>query len=190
MIEWQARKVLIETARTSIEKGLTHDVPWVVPHEGVDASLLEFCGVFVTLFDREGRLRGCIGSLAPVRPLIDDVAYNAHMAAFGDRRFSPLLSHEAASLQIEISVLSPLRQVFPRSEGELFEMLKPRETGLYIKKGDFSGATFLPSVWEQLPDPVDFFAALKEKGGLVGRQWDDEIEFFIYTVEKIKADEE
>jgi len=184
------QRILIETARKSIEKGLNRpgQEPWMPVHDGVDSSLLEPGAVFVTLFDHDGQLRGCIGSLQARRPLLDDVAHNAHQAAFGDHRFPPLTEAELPGLQIEISILSPLKPFFPRSESEFFDALVPGVSGLMIRKG-VDGATFLPSVWEQLPSKSDFFEALKRKAGINTDGFDPDLEFFIYSVEKIKPDE-
>ena len=139
---------------------------------------------FVTL-RAEGELRGCIGSIDARRPLGDDVARNAHAAAYRDPRFPPLQPGERASVAIEVSVLTPRVPLAAASEGEALAILRPGEDGIYLQYLDTS-ATFLPQVWENLPDPMDFLAELRRKAGLPARFWHPDIRLSRYTVEKYR----
>lgn len=127
--------------------------------------VLEEAGAcFVTLI-QEGHLRGCIGSVLAHRPLIVDLIKNAHSAAFSDPRFKPLTINEFNIVDIEVSLLSHPEKLEFDSEEKLLDQLVPRKDGLIIRDGNYQ-AVFLPCVWEQLPDKVEFIQALKEKAGL------------------------
>lgn len=120
---------------------------------------------FVTLNRANGQLRGCIGSLEAYRPLIDDLIHNARAAAFEDPRFPPVRQDELASLYIHVSVLEPAEELYFQNEKELLDQIQPGIHGVIIQSG-WHRATFLPSVWEQLPEPKEFLAALKLKAGI------------------------
>jgi hypothetical protein len=129
-----------------------------------DPWLRERRATFVTL-TQEGRLRGCIGSLQPMRPLGEDVVANAANAALADRRFAPLGAGELATIDMEVSLLSvPTLVQFADADG-LIAQLRPGLDGV-ILASDGRRGTYLPQVWESLPDPVRFLASLKEKAGI------------------------
>jgi AmmeMemoRadiSam system protein A len=142
----------------------------------------EWCGTFVTL-TKGGRLRGCIGHIIPQEPLFEGVKVNAINAAFRDPRFRPLQADEMADLKIEVSVLTkpvPLRY---KGKEDLLNQLKPGVDGLIIKKG-YHQATFLPQVWEQLPQKEAFLAQLCLKAGLDGDAWEKgDLDVSVYQVQ-------
>ncbi|MCZ6854564.1 MAG: AmmeMemoRadiSam system protein A, partial [Gammaproteobacteria bacterium] len=119
---------------------------------------------FITLSNR-GKLRGCTGSILAKRPLGLDVAENAFNTAFDDPRFSPLEATEFPQLLIEISVLSTPCEMTFVDEAELLNRLQPYVDGLVIATKGHK-ATFLPKVWENIPEPRKFLAELKDKAGL------------------------
>lgn len=133
------------------------------PPEDTEA-LHERAATFVTLRNN-GELRGCIGSVRAQRSLGEDLRHNAVAAANNDTRFAPVSREELPALTIEVSVLSEPEFVDFASEAELCAKLQPGIDGLIIFSGCRS-ATFLPQVWEQLPEPERFLAALKHKAGL------------------------
>jgi AmmeMemoRadiSam system protein A len=137
---------------------------------------------FVTL-DKGGRLRGCIGSLAPHRSLREDIEANAQAAAFSDPRFEPLKFEELRDIAIEVSLLSPMEPVQFSSEAELLAQLKPGADGLVLQYGGQRG-TFLPQVWESLPAPADFLGELKRKAGLPRDFWHPALKAWRYRVDK------
>ena len=143
---------------------------------------------FVTL-TRSGQLRGCIGSLEPRRQLRDDVRANAVAAAFRDPRFSPLTSGEFADTHVEVSLLSPQSPMTFENEADALLQLRPGIDGVVLEYG-MSRGTFLPQVWEQLPQPELFLAHLKTKAGLPAAFWDDSIRLSRYTVTKWKEREQ
>lgn len=126
-------------------------------------------GVFVTLH-KEGRLRGCIGSLTGHRPIAEGVREHALNAAFNDHRFRPVTADELAALDIEVSILSEPLPLSYRDGADLPIRLRPGVDGVIIRLGGAS-ATFLPQVWEQLPDPEAFLTHLCQKAGLSAQEW-------------------
>ncbi len=147
------------------------------------ASFLDEPGATFVTLKIERELRGCIGSLAPHRPLGEDVRANAQAAAFDDPRFPPLAIGEFASLEVEVSVLSPSTSILVRSEAELHAQLRPGVDGVTLQWGHRRG-TFLPQVWESLPRPREFIAHLKRKAGLPLDFWSSDLAISRYTVEK------
>lgn len=140
---------------------------------------------FVTLMKR-GALRGCVGTLEARRPLRDDVRENARAAAFRDPRFPPLLRDELPEVAFEVSLLAASVPLPPSAiEAEALARLHPEIDGVVL---DYRGrrATFLPQVWEQLPDPGEFLAQLKRKAGLPPGFWSPELSLAVYRVEKWK----
>ncbi len=140
---------------------------------------------FVTL-TREGRLRGCIGSLAAVRPLAEDIALNAVKAGFEDPRFRPVTEAELADAEIEIGILSRPAPIAFADEAGLLAQLRPGRDGLILQDGGRRG-TFLPKVWESLPEPDAFLAALKAKAGLPRGHWSGQLRVWRYVTESFKG---
>lgn len=137
---------------------------------------------FVTL-RQGGKLRGCVGSVEAYRSLLEDVTANARASAFRDQRFSPLSASELGHTRIEVSLLSARELLPARSEAEALTQIRPHVDGLTLEWGRHRG-TFLPQVWEALPDPRDFLAKLKLKAGLPTEFWSDEIRLDRYQVAK------
>jgi AmmeMemoRadiSam system protein A len=134
-----------------------------------DTELQEKRGIFVTLKEH-GDLRGCIGSLAAIDSIVEGVKRNARHAAFEDSRFNPVGKNELAAIEVEVSILTePARLAYANAE-ELLRALQVGLDGVIIRKG-MQGATFLPQVWEQLPDPRDFLSHLCRKAGLPADAW-------------------
>jgi AmmeMemoRadiSam system protein B/AmmeMemoRadiSam system protein A len=137
---------------------------------------------FVTL-RRGGELRGCIGTLEARRPLAHDVRMHALAAAFRDHRFAPLAAWEFDALEIEVSLLGASEPIAASSQAEALRALQPGVDGVVL---EYRGrhATFLPQVWEQLPAPADFLAALKRKAGLPEDFWAEALRLARYRVRK------
>jgi len=183
MSEYDARQrdTLLRLAADSIRHGLEHGGPLSVDLADYEEVLRQPRACFVTL-ETDNTLRGCIGSLQAARPLVEDVAENAHAAAFSDPRFPPLTRSEYPNLHLDISVLQPAEPMEVLDEADLLRQLRPGVDGLILQEG-LARATFLPSVWEQLPAPADFLAHLKMKAGLSSRYWSHSIRFSRYTTE-------
>lgn len=137
---------------------------------------------FVTL-KLDGRLRGCIGSLQPHRTLCEDVKANAQAAAFHDPRFQPLSAGEFGGTRIEVSVLSALSAIAFDGEAQALAALRPQDDGVVLAWRD-KRATFLPQVWETLPEPHAFLEELKRKAGLPAGFWSEELRLYRYAVDK------
>jgi len=175
------RTILLDTAWDSIRHGVESASPLQVDAGSWEAPLSEPGASFVTLH-KGGELRGCIGSLQAFRPLITDVAENAFAAAFRDPRFARLQAHELPELTLDISVLSaPLPMTF-NSERDLLSQLRPHQDGLILQDGLHRG-TFLPSVWESLPEAERFLQQLKLKAGLTPDHWSENIRVWRYSTE-------
>lgn len=178
-------EILLELARKSIRQGLAgrHMAPAEL--DEYPPALRDKGAAFVTL-TLHGQLRGCIGHLEASQPLVQDVIENARLAAFNDPRFMPLTEREFEQVDISISVLSPAVPIKFSSEQDLLGKMRPGIDGLILKVGHHQG-TFLPSVWESLPEPADFLRHLKQKAGLDQDYWSDDMEVSRYTTQQIKA---
>ncbi len=175
---------LLATARSAIDYYLEHNAMPGIDMANVPDALKVTGAAFVTL-EKGGQLRGCIGSLQAVQPLIVDVAQNACKAAFSDPRFPPLTAQEKDQIELSVSVLSPPAPMQFSSEAELINKLRPGIDGLILKYGSQRG-TFLPIVWNSIPEPKEFLRHLKQKAGLPADFWSDSIEVLRYTTELIK----
>ena len=165
---------LFVIARRSLEHGLFAGSP-ALPDPAEESLALRAPGAsFVTLRSRGAQLRGCVGTIEPVRTLAADVAENAFRAGFRDPRFAPLRAHEIHSLRLHISVLGPLERLEVGSEEELVAALRPGEDGLVLRFRELRG-TFLPDVWETLAEPRAWLSALKRKTGLPADFWSEEV---------------
>jgi len=138
---------------------------------------------FVTLM-MNGQLRGCIGHILPVQTLYDDIIENAKAAAFDDPRFPPLEKEELDNLTIELSILTIPKPFSYHTNGELIAYLLKHKPGVILSKGPYKG-TFLPQVWDDLPDPIVFLSNLSLKAGLEEHAWKHGVKIELYNVEKI-----
>ncbi|MGB7551682.1 MAG: AmmeMemoRadiSam system protein A [Chromatiaceae bacterium] len=181
LLNAEQRQALLAVARRSIALGLEEGRPLRVHPEDYAAELRAQRAAFVTLLEF-GQLRGCIGHLEPLQPLVKDVAENAFAAAFRDPRFPPVTARELEGLHIEISVLTPATPLSFGSEQELVALIEPGRDGLILEEGHARG-TFLPSVWESLPDPRGFLRQLKRKAGLPEDYWSDRLQVSRYRTE-------
>ncbi len=178
-------KMLIEIARGAIYSKL-YGKEVINKEELVEKipNFLKRAATFVTL-TIDGKLRGCIGSLVAHQALLDDILTNATKAAFHDPRFPPLTKEEFEKIEIEISLLSQPVEMKYSDFTDLKNKLIPNVHGVILRVGD-KQATFLPQVWEQLPDFETFFYHLYMKAGLRVEEHTELPTIFTYTVEKIK----
>jgi len=176
------RETLLSLAVASIRYRLKHGAAPTRINLADPSPALRACrGAFVTL-ELDGKLRGCIGSTEPVRPLMEDVVHNAGQAAFADPRFKPLTAAELARLDVSISVLGSRRPVAFASQEDLIAQLRPDRDGVVLMDGRNRGL-FLPQVWEGVPEPAQFLTHLKRKAGLPADHWSETIRFDRFTVE-------
>ena len=175
--------VLLEVARASIERGLEGQGAMEVNEHDYARELRAKRAPFTTI-KKEGKLRGCIGTLDPRRSLIADVAWSAYSAAYHDTRFPPLEREEYGGLEGSISILEPLREIHCENQDQLLSQLRPGVDGLVIRDRQRQ-ASFLPSVWENLPDPARFLTELKLKAGFDADHWSPEFKARAFEVEEV-----
>ena len=162
-------KTLLQIARQAISGRLGRDVDGDVAIQDTLAD--KQYGTFVTL-KKNGQLRGCIGNLQATGAVAEGVKQNAIHAAFHDSRFSPLTVDELAEIEIDISVLNQPQPLEYEDAQDLLSKLRPGVDGVILSIG-MAKATFLPQVWEQLPQIESFLGHLCRKAGLVESAWRD-----------------
>ncbi len=187
MLSESSKQRLLSIARDTIASQVRDKIESPLDTASLDPELRAPGASFVTL-TRGGELRGCIGSLEARQPLASDVQEHAGDAAFRDFRFPPLRPEELQDLHIEISVLSaPVPLKYSNVE-ELPGLLHPGRDGVILARG-MRRATFLPQVWEKVPDPIDFLDMLCEKMGFEYDLWRREkLDVFIYHVESFEEE--
>jgi len=178
------KNTLLRIARTSIEHGLEIGGPMEIDTSSYAEKLQQPRATFVTLKIGD-TLRGCIGSLIAKEALVNSIAHSAWSAAFEDPRFARLSADELDKISISLSILSPAEPIEFCSEADLISKIRPGTDGLILEEGYHRG-TFLPSVWESLPDAELFLQHLKQKANLEPGYWSDTIKVDRYTAEVIK----
>jgi AmmeMemoRadiSam system protein A len=181
LLSREEQKTLLAIARQSIVDGLSSGVPLPVRSSDFPDNLREERASFVTLNMHE-QLRGCIGSLEAIRPIVEDISENSFAAAFRDSRFSPVTTDEMENIDIHISILTTPQPVEFTCEQDLLSKILPGIDGLILIDGLHRG-TFLPAVWKSLPDSKDFLDQLKLKAGLAKNYWSDQIQILRYQTE-------
>ena len=175
------RDQLLGLAESVLDAGLSQGRPPDPDPAAYPEPLREERATFVTLRSG-GQLRGCIGSVEARRPLVADVSRNAYAAAFEDPRFPPLTREERTAVDIKLEILTPMEPISFETEEELLARLEPGRDGLLLEAGARRG-TFLPTVWESLPDPESFWTHLKRKAGLTGDFFSPEMVVWRYRTE-------
>ncbi|MBN1178096.1 MAG: AmmeMemoRadiSam system protein A [Anaerolineae bacterium] len=179
------RQYLLTLARQTIAGVLQGQGPPAIALDDLSDSLTAPGASFVTLTIDE-QLRGCIGSIEPSHPLVLDVRENAIGAAFRDPRFPPLTLGELRRVHIEVSALTPPQPLAYTDAGDLLAKLRPHVDGVIVQRG-WQRATYLPQVWEKLPDPVEFLSSLCMKAGLPPNDYHRPgLEVLTYHVEKFE----
>lgn len=181
LTEAQGEYLLLE-ARKTIQNRLSGKKD--IPRETKETPAIfnEKRGTFVTLTTR-GNLRGCIGHIIPRESLMEGIRENAINAAFRDPRFPPLTGDEWKNVHVEISILTEPKPLAYTDGKDLLDKLKPGIDGVIIKKG-FRQSTFLPHVWDQLPDKKAFLGHLCLKAGLSENAWENgDLEVSTYQVQ-------
>ncbi len=182
MLNTEQQNLALKLARESVSNGLKTGKPFSPDLAQYPQQLQIVKASFVTLKIHHN-LRGCIGSLVATRPLALDISENAYAAAFRDPRFPALNEKELSQVTFHVSVLSELEPVSVKDEAELLSLLKPGVDGLVLSDHGHR-ATFLPSVWESLPQAKDFLYELKKKAGFDQEYWSESIKFERYFVQE------
>lgn len=183
------RQYLLRLAREAIARHLRGEGPPPVDLDALPESLTRDGASFVTL-TKHGELRGCIGSLEARCPLVEDVCEHAVSAAIHDPRFSPVRAEELDDLHVEVSVLSALQPLSYNGPDDLIAKLRPGVDGVVVESG-WNRATFLPQVWEKLPDPHQFLRQLCRKAYLPANAYRKPgLDVYTYQVEKFEEEED
>lgn len=177
-------KFVIDVCKKSILAVFNKEKP---DFEKIPPVFRQLGACFVTL-EKEGNLRGCIGSVIAHRSLIDDLIKNAQNSAFSDPRFMPLRRDEFEDLSIDVSLLSSPEKIYFKDEVDLLEQIRPFIDGIIIKDPPRQ-AVYLPSVWEQLPEKTTFLNSLKIKAGMPPKHFSDTFEAFRFITEYIKSEQ-
>jgi uncharacterized protein len=163
------KQKLLHLAREALEYAVTGRKLPALDQNGLTTNLTEPGASFVTLMIN-GELRGCIGALEAHQPLVEDVREHAAAAALEDPRFPPVDQGELSRIRLEISRLTAPQPLEYSSPDDLIKKLKPHVDGVILRNGR-RRATFLPQVWEKIPDPVEFLERLCQKMGMNANAW-------------------
>jgi len=180
------RATLLRVARQALDIRLRKGSAPEIDRTSFPAALQGQGAAFVTLTEA-GRLRGCIGSLYAHRPLVEDVVANALKAGLEDPRFAPVTAADLPGLRIKIAVLTRAASLSFGSEAEALAAIHPGEDGLILSSRGRRG-TFLPMVWEDLPEPAAFLRALKRKAGFDPDYWSDDLQLHRYRAESFREE--
>lgn len=179
----EEQQTLLRMAREAMESAVRGEKLPPLDPSMLTSTLQAHGASFVTLTIR-GQLRGCIGTLEAYQPLADDVREHAAAAALEDPRFPPVRDDELSSIQIEVSRLTRPVPLDYKDADDLLSKLRPHVDGIILQEG-FHRATFLPQVWEKIPDPSDFLDNLCYKMGVNHDHWRRKhLDVLIYQVEE------
>lgn len=178
---------LLSVARKTIEQKISSQSEQTPSDADLSSKFLEQRGTFVTL-TTGGNLRGCIGHIIPQESLIEGIRVNAINAAFRDPRFPPLTGEEWEKVKVEISILTEPKPLAYTDARDLLQKLRPEIDGVIIRKG-YHQSTFLPQVWDQLPQKEEFLSHLCLKAGLGSDAWKQgDLEVETYQVQAFEED--
>jgi uncharacterized protein len=179
------KQFILDLAHKSIEQYFYTGELLKIPEAEIPEKFQTEQSCFVTL-ELNKELRGCIGHIKPVQPLYLDIIENAVDAAFDDPRFLPLTEEEFTETKIEVSVLTVPVELSFSSPEDLLNKLRPNIDGVIIRRAD-RGATYLPQVWEEIPDKEKFLSELCLKAELLTDDWHKhDLRVWVYQVEVIK----
>ncbi|MGC2167406.1 MAG: AmmeMemoRadiSam system protein A [Gallionella sp.] len=182
MLATDQGKILLKLARGAIAIELG-----IAANDCVEPEWSQNPGATFVTLTLNGQLRGCMGSLEASRPLLDDVQHNAVASAFHDPRFDPLSQEEFHRVVIDVSLLSGPEIIVQSSQTDALSKLTPGTDGVILQYGAHR-ATYLPQVWEQLPEAKSFIAKLKRKAGLAEDFWSSDIKLSRYSVQNWSED--
>ena len=181
----EEQKILLHMAREAIERGVKGEKLPPLDSSSLTPHLRDDGASIVTL-TAHGQLRGCIGALEAYQPLAEDVREHAVAAALEDPRFPPVKERELNGIEIEVSRLTRPIALEYKDANDLLSKLRPNVDGVILRDA-FRRATFLPQVWEKIPDPAEFLDNLCYKMGANPDQWRRKhLEVLTYQVEEFR----
>lgn len=182
------QNILLKTARETLLRVAAGQALSDIDLAQLSPALIAERACFVTLRQHHnGELRGCTGTLLARYPLIQEVVASTQQSALHDPRFMPVQAAEVPHLHIEISILTPMQALAYTSPDDLISRLRPEIDGVTLVYGEHR-ATFLPQVWERIPDPTLFLSMLTQKMGLVPDAW-RKLPLTVYTYQSIIIEE-
>jgi len=180
----EEQRLLLRLAREAMECGVRGGKLSPLDEASLSPRLYEQGSTFITLTVR-GELRGCIGGLEAHQPLAEDVRQHAIAAALEDPRFPPVKEEELNGIQIEVSRLTRPLPLEYEDADDLLSKLHPYVDGVILRDGTYRRATFLPQVWEKIPDTAEFLNNLCYKMGVNHDLWRSKhLDVFVYHVEE------
>ncbi len=181
----EEQKTLLHLAREAMEDAVKGRTLPPLDMKSLTPQLRENGASFITL-TIDDDLRGCIGALEAYQPLAEDVREHAVAAALHDPRFPPVRENELSRIKLEVSRLTAPHPLEYASSEDLLKKLRPHVDGV-ILKDDFRRATFLPQVWEKIPDPAEFLSHLCQKMGAKPNLWREaKLQVHVYQVEEFR----
>ena len=183
-LTFEEQKTLLHMARDAVEHGVRGKKLMPLDESSLSPHLRAEGASFVTLTIK-GQLRGCIGGLEARQALAEDVRQHAVAAALEDPRFPPVSERELNGIQIEVSRLTRPHPLEYKDANDLLSKLRPHVDGVILRDGIYHRGTFLPQVWEKIPDPAEFLNNLCYKMGVSKNLWRNKhLEVFTYQVEE------
>jgi AmmeMemoRadiSam system protein A len=177
------KNILLRIAREAMEYAVKGKALPPLDVQTLTPLLREVGASFVTLTIQDD-LRGCIGALEAYQPLAEDVREHAIAAALQDPRFPPVSESELSRIKLEVSRLTAPQLLEYSSSEELLKKLRPHVDGVIIRD-NHRRATFLPQVWEKIPDPAEFLGHLCQKMGVRAGYWREaKLQVYVYQVEE------
>lgn len=184
LLTQEEKQTLLKVARDALESAVKQKLPPPLDPSTLTPILSADGASFVTL-TIHGNLRGCIGALEPYQPLVEDVREHAVAAALNDYRFPPVTSKELNDIEVEVSRLTMPEPLAYTDADDLLAKLRPGVDGVILKDGPYRRATFLPQVWEKIPDKAEFLSHLCDKMGASPDTWRrKKLDVMVYQVEE------
>lgn len=181
------KEALLAIVKTALDSAVKKQELYQPKRDEFNDVLFNRGASFVTL-EKNGRLRGCIGSVMPTNAIAVDLANNAFAAAMHDSRFKPVAEEELEDIDFSVSLLTSFEEIEFNSAEDLLSKITPDVDGLLIKDGERQGL-FLPTVWEQIPDKQEFLSELKIKAGLSPSHWSKNLQVFKFRTVEIADDD-
>ena len=183
-LTFEEQQTLLRMARDAMERGVRGEKLMPLDKSTLSPRLREEGASFVTL-TLDGQLRGCIGGLEARQSLAEDVRQHAVAAALEDPRFHPVSERELNGIQIEVSRLTRPHPLEYKDANDLLSQLRPHVDGVILHDGIYHRGTFLPQVWEKIPDPAEFLNNLCYKMGVSKNLWRNKhLDVLTYQVEE------